>query len=885
MEYIQVDLLWYNGATNKCPMMENKTICTWDAQTYALDTSQWYFKLTVINTAHNNVSEQGEWILKTVKNNVKPNAVESFNVDFTNESTCLNLTWVFDSSIANSREKHYRVQYSPVADLSHNKTVWSDDNHVTVCYLTPYTLYKFTIAVHPDRNAMKGYWSDPVTKEIRTDQDVPNRSPEMVGYTLSSDINSQEGPDATRSYTVFWKSVPKIDRNGVITKYRIAFTDTGDHHTGSIIKNGTRIFVNIKLQRNKLYNVSIAAATVKGYSHHNSSLIIDTTGMTPADVMVERNASLYNVSWTVPGPVDLLTSYRVVYCAMIGSQQECAGELQKLNVPDSRTRHQTLPLTSNKTYLFGVSIVGAGVASAAKFESCIYVSTERPSQPQFSVDDSIGENSLRVEWDPIPCNNKQPYVTSFTITWCQTNNKLEEQCVGQNHSVVIPSTSERVFIIQNLEKGVRYGVIMLSSSSSQTSPPTEMKYGTPTNNDFSTAAIAGIVIGAVLGGVCVIAGILCFCRTTKYKISKMSKPYSIDIPQLEKYTSMNGDEPSVVADSSPTNSTGSPRSTNNSRQALLPAQHSMDIDCHKDSGKNNSGKSNGDATKRQNSRDSGKGGSLSTEPDTPDRLDPVPEDDTSPYSEIPERVGHGYTSKIQDTSGIESYNPSSSNNPYSVVHTSKPDSQTSVEEDVEEDVSQSSVERDREERTVRDSFSEVHINPTEITVMFVGATHPRRESAGSNDGYTDHNQITCEHDSGVVQPGTACTLSTENAALSQQSSTPQGNSSGTLNNTLMEATSPRPVGPVEPDHHPSVESPEETSAGVVSTSESENPRTVDSDSSDGYKTHDTIGTVTSHNTNNTQQQQQDCLPCVSRTDNSTSTSDPGSYCTMQTSAT
>ncbi|XP_033737335.1 uncharacterized protein LOC117325315 isoform X5 [Pecten maximus] len=396
MQYIKVDLMMFNGAYIYCTNMTNKIECTWNSGN-GLDTPNAYFQLNVTNTnVHKSHTMAGKWINKIPKENVKPNAVKSFNQTFTNESTCLLLTWVYDKNIAASREKHFRIQYSPVTDPSRNNTVWSDGDHVTVCQLTPYMLYEFTIAVHPDRAAVKGYWSDSVTHQFRTDQDVPRAAPEMVGYRhLTEPCINKQGTHAEMISTVFWKLIPKEDRNGLITRYSVNITDLspGGVTTEKILLNTNNSNTNLNLHCNKLYNVSITAATIKGYSPVHSSLIINTTGFSQPVLMVERNASIYNISWTVPWPADSLTSFNVVYCKQLGSQQDCSSELEKAIVPDPRTHHQTLSLKSDTTYLFGVSLVRAGVASAATFESCVYVVTATPNPPEFSVDDSIGDNS------------------------------------------------------------------------------------------------------------------------------------------------------------------------------------------------------------------------------------------------------------------------------------------------------------------------------------------------------------------------------------------------------------------------------------------------------------------------------------------------------------
>ncbi|XP_033737327.1 uncharacterized protein LOC117325313 isoform X2 [Pecten maximus] len=823
MQYIKVDLSWYNGATNKCPNMENKTVCTWSKSDASLDTITWAFILTVRNTQHGNDTRQGSWIQKIVKDNVKPSAVKSFNQTFTNESTCLLLTWVYDTNIAPSREKHFRIQYSPVTDPSHNNTVWSDGDHVTVCQLTPYTLYEFTIAVHPDRAAVKGYWSDSVTHQFRTDQDVPRAAPEMVGYRhLTEPGINKQGTHAEIISTVFWKLIPKEDRNGLITRYSVNITDLspGGVTTEKILLNTQNSNTNLNLHCNKLYNVSITAATIKGYSPVHSSLIINTTGFSQPVLMVERNASIYNISWTVPWPADSLTSFNVVYCKQLGSQQDCSSELEKAIVPDPRTHHQTLSLKSDTTYLFGVSLIRAGVASAATFESCVYVVTAAPNPPEFSVDDSIGDNSLRISWDSIACNNQQPYVRSFTVIWCPINKQQENRCIGPKHSVVIPSTSKTEYIIKNLEKDVRFGVTMSSSSSSQTSRLSDMKYGTPTNNALTTGQIAGIVAAALFVTILVIAGVIFACRIAKSEMMKIRTPYVIDVPELEK-------------DSSPNGSTGSSRCTNNSQQPLLP--NHRELNGHAIHGQDNAVISKSDQTKRQISHDSGKGGSLSSEPDMPDRLLPVPEDDTKSYTR------EQSDGKIRSTSG------SSVNNTYSVLHTTNPDGQTSVE-------------------PVSDPHGEVQVNPTEITAMFVGVSTTYRDSTGVEDGYKSPDQIMCDSGedestiedsptvtkdidhmisscSNAVQSGITHIPSTENGTMSQESTTTEGNSSSPLRYTMMD-TSASLVDPVRQNRQLAIDTavamcPEEEQDSVSDGYTSQN---------NGYTSQDNIGMLAQDNT-------------------------------------
>ncbi|XP_060077105.1 uncharacterized protein LOC132556685 [Ylistrum balloti] len=776
MQYIKVKLIWfnsslryrYNGASNICPHMENMTVCTWETTDASLDTSPWHFKLTVYNTQVND-SEEGPWITKIVKDNVKPSAVESFQQHYTDKSTCLLLTWTYDKSIAKSRLKYYRIQYFPVADPSQLKEVWSDSFNVTICQLTPYTEYNFTIAVHPNRNAVKGYWSDPVSKWFQTDQDIPVVPPEMFGCTQSNKTCFKEGGNNINSYTVFWKALPEEDSNGEIISYNVTYTDisSSHHHTDSTIRNKTDISVNLRLHCDKLYNVSINAATKKGYSPYHSSLIINTTGTSLPVVMVERNNSLYNVSWTVPWHVDSLISFSVVYCKQLGSQQNC---ITPLDVPGSYTRSQTLSLTSNTMYLFGVSVIRDGVTSAAMFESCVYVVTERQEQLK-----------------------------------------------------VIPSTSKTEYIISNLEKDVQYGVRMLSSSSSQSSRLSGMKYGTPTNNDITVGFIAGIVVASIFVAVLVMAGIFFACKKTKSGIVKLKTPYDIDVPQLDK-------------DSSPNSSTGSCRSTDNSQQALLPKQHSVDFSCHNNPGQNHFDKSKNATTKRQFSRDSGRGGSLSSEPDYPDRLYSVPEDNICANTKMP--GGDGYTSKIRDTSGIESF----ISTPYSVIRTTQSEGSDEQEPSVEQNGD-----------IVSDHASEVHISPSEITVMFV--VDQNRESDVASKGYNCHEQIMSVPTFEMVQSGktgkttakpvvikdisptmpenavqssTTCTHSS--GAASQES--PACNSSGPLSYTMMDTSSSQ-VGPMGPGLNSSTQLSDKTSAEDRAP---ENP--------DGYSTLENLGTYT-----------------------------------------
>ncbi|XP_069127625.1 serine-rich adhesin for platelets-like isoform X2 [Argopecten irradians] len=604
---IEVNIILYNGAYISCPNMVNKRQCTW---TTGIDVPIVGFRLNVTNTnQHKSHSMTGNWITKNSSENVKPNPVQSFHQAFTNQSTCVFLTWEYDPNIGSFREKYFRIQYSPVTDLSQNQTVWSDGYNVTVCQLTPHSQYQFTIAVHPDRNAVKGYWSDSVSQQFTTDQDVPRAAPKMVGHRQPTEFCLDNHNINT---TIYWKSIPEEDRNGVITSYRVKVHDMspGGLATEITLYNTQHTDTNLKLGCNKLYNISIMAATIKGYSQHNSGLIINTTGFSPPVVMVERNTSLYNISWTLPEPANSLTNFTVVYCEQLGSQQDCFGELEKVDV--SNVHHHTLSLKLETSYLFGVSEVRAGVNSAITFQSCVYVSTATPNPPEFSVDDSIKDDSVRVVWDPITCNNQQPYVRSFTIMWCPTDRKQENQCSGPQSKVLIPSTSKNEYIIRNLQKGVRYGVTMLSSSSAQTSRSSDMKYGTATNNDLSEGTIAGISIASLFILILFIAGAIFVCKLARKGCRICRKPYEIEIPDMKT----EGQSPY---------STDSEGSNNSETQLLSGKETKLEID----------GQTNTTVipklVNRQISRDSGKGESEGTEPESPSRLDPVLEDEPSPY--------------------------------------------------------------------------------------------------------------------------------------------------------------------------------------------------------------------------------------------------------------
>lgn len=142
--------------------------------------------------------------------------------------------------------------------------------------LTPYTIYKFTIAV--DSPAGRKAWSE--VKEVRTPEDIPDM--------LTKD-NVETRPEEPTSTTIrlTW-TIPKP--NGVITGCKIRWGHVLGHHHGNqeidVTDPGVREYVFKHLHSNTEYSFAVQPRTKIGGSQSFSDPTAQFTG--PAKNLTER---------------------------------------------------------------------------------------------------------------------------------------------------------------------------------------------------------------------------------------------------------------------------------------------------------------------------------------------------------------------------------------------------------------------------------------------------------------------------------------------------------------------------------------------------------------------------------------------------------------------
>ncbi|OWF40369.1 Protogenin [Mizuhopecten yessoensis] len=494
MRNIEVQLQWYNGVTGQCPNMSvDMTSCTFDPSGVSLDTSEWYFKVNVTNTRRK-VSAIGPYITKIPAENAKPNKVDRFGYKYTNDSSCVQLTWIYDVFISRSRKKQFRVRYWSSA-LQHEELVHDDgDGGLMVCDLDPDTLYTYTVDV---RAVKSPFYSDPFTISVKTDQDVPLTAPVLrKGAYHRTSVSCLLDQNGYHDVTIYWKKIQRKQARGDIVRYTVKFSEAKTaneneinvtaYHT-EVYFPGTSLSGILRLKCNATYVITLQAATEKGLSKTWSYLRIPfftRQGTSPSTVRVEEAGGDYKVTWAGSQAVGL-TGYTVYYCQR-KNKTHCKRELVSVDV-DKLDEGQTTLVVQDKEaeYLFGVSSDFGQFGSGFDLVSCVYHKNAVPPPPSGIVVSSQDPARAMVTWNHVTCSENAPIIVSYTIRWYKVNeelNKDEKPYKGQNTS--IPANQSALFLMNDVQSDGMYCVQICSSSSVQPGPFSDTVYVTLAKKDI-----------------------------------------------------------------------------------------------------------------------------------------------------------------------------------------------------------------------------------------------------------------------------------------------------------------------------------------------------------------------------------------------------------------
>ncbi|KAI0230771.1 hypothetical protein LSAT2_018869, partial [Lamellibrachia satsuma] len=316
----------------------------------------------------------------------------------------------------------YEIQYEGQWD-NEPKVTFEVSNHLThmLTNLHPYTLYNVSIRCRLDASH---FWSDPLTTQVTTAEEAPSVSPTIPPGSFRIQPCSRDD-DSYRNVTVFFQSVMKEYRNGVILRYRVLFHKV-HHLTSSVLwVNASSLSATLTgLDPGHGYIISVEACNSAGRSPTAIVSITDTKHLPlpPADLVAERSETWSHIafSWAPPSPsLAPVNNYTFFWCERLAhSKHECQGPLHYRIIAGNVTEIDHLVTHDADVYALSANS-DSGSSGMSKDWICVYDYDGLPGKPVFSFDGGVGARNVTLSWQPPSCSprNRGRVVSYMLELW------------------------------------------------------------------------------------------------------------------------------------------------------------------------------------------------------------------------------------------------------------------------------------------------------------------------------------------------------------------------------------------------------------------------------------------------------------------------------------
>ncbi|XP_046544804.1 leukemia inhibitory factor receptor-like isoform X2 [Haliotis rubra] len=397
----------------------------------------------------------------------------------------------------------YNVRVTGRGNVSMIKT--TNETHIRLSMLQPYTKYTIWLEAKPMgvlQGLANGVWSRCVALQQRTTEAKPSHPPLVTaaGYSWSSDLPK---------LTVYWKAIPRENRNGEIVGYRVRIDTKTTDVPGNV---NSKTWDNIDVDVGHV--VTVAGGTRANFSDPAQMVIHQANKDLPrVDYVVAEKISpvWYTVTWmTSQKYVDHVT---VTWCRGTNT----------LSV--NNFRWTTLSNTSTQVTLnaqghaggdiwFGVSLTFRNLTYGITWNKCIFDIDEENHAPKPDV--TATARAVHVQWGPIFCDRtvmkSRPlfYVVVYTL---KSPNK---PCVcDHGPNVTIPALfNTSGIVIDNLKSAESYCICVRISTKRGLGPPSSpviTRLQNREENIFSTKikVLVGMSISLILVFIILVVRFLC----------------------------------------------------------------------------------------------------------------------------------------------------------------------------------------------------------------------------------------------------------------------------------------------------------------------------------------------------------------------------------------
>ncbi|XP_033738178.1 uncharacterized protein LOC117325807 [Pecten maximus] len=549
MEDIKIDLVWTVERMEHadCPH-HTATSCTWKMgvfdSTY-FDGMMYYMQLTIHNKRTGDMAKS-RLMKKDTRRIVEPASVS--NVKYTYNSTCMTFSWLHSRP---NNSKVFYIQYNSEWDPHHWKKleISNGNTNVSICGLTPYTIYVVKIRCSP---LVDGFLSKEVDTTLLTKEDAPGAAP-----SLQSGCFSEQTCDMLkdcRQIILYWQPIPRTAANGMIKYYQITkVTQSTGSKEETYVSHANQ--GSLVLAQSQDYVIEIRGATKAGLSPHFSTIFIPAQSKMPVfpeNFVVEvvntssDGQKLVRMIWEAPQTderdVDLsISSYTVYMCKGSPNLHRCSSEPLQWKVlnPGVNEFYTNVSRTSIEFTIFGISMEtkmtsGEKISSGILWNSCLFNKNERPTiaPKNFALMEYPGDNRVRLDWDLFQCHESHGYIHSYLIFFCKASR--DGNCTGLV-KVMTVSGKTTTFTLQHLETETTYRVWLAAEAEAGQGPVTSPLYTTvqhPIKVGISMEEIGGIAAAVVFVCILALCSVIIFVKRCVTTVKQKFKPYDIIMPHV-----------------------------------------------------------------------------------------------------------------------------------------------------------------------------------------------------------------------------------------------------------------------------------------------------------------------------------------------------------------
>nr|KAI8749544.1 leukemia inhibitory factor receptor-like isoform X2 [Biomphalaria glabrata] len=482
--------------------------------------------------------------------------------------TCVNVLWSnpdylnFSDTSRNGKETlfHYNLTFAEMSEESRitvsqvTSGLYSVKSlPVTLCSLRPFTNYTVGVQV---KLLNKQPWSDWSTVTIQTEEDRPLTGPPVS----ETSFFTTECSDGVRDVYVYWKKPHSTTLQGVLTGFEVDISPsvTDNQYVLPKMANYIRIASQVCEQD---YKVNVYSTTKVGRSFMPSVVFIPKSSELELlndlnfkieDLRDTTTTSLYknlSITWK---PVIQGNATLVFYiCQESVEEFSCSSDYSSTEV-DAGLGNLYFEGLDIKVDLYGYAVkLDTGQTKGITWTKCVYNRNAKPGTPKkTTVNSGADAGSLDIAWFSEACGSRNTLVDYYIIYICESGNRQLEAC--QSHNV---SSSAQMMTVRELNMDQEFDVSIRAATLHQLGELSDFVTGRTKARKEELLSLGGVlatgfIITLVVALLALVLYLICHCRKSKRKFSKLTKARQHEdlVTATVNFSHQVSDESGIVAD-------------------------------------------------------------------------------------------------------------------------------------------------------------------------------------------------------------------------------------------------------------------------------------------------------------------------------------------------